>query len=141
MQNDPNNYRPISVLPVVAKAFEKLVFHQFYLYLTNNDILSKFQSGFRSGHSTVNSLPQATEKCFKNIDSGFINGVVLLDFGKAFDTVDHEILLKKLNLYGVEGIPLKWFSSYIKHRLQCCAVNGVISEMKTLSTAVLKGLP
>lgn len=138
-KNDPNNYRPISVLPVVAKVFEKLVFDQLYSYFTQNDILSKFQSGFRSGHSTVTALLQATEKWFKNIDNGFINGVVLVDLSKAFDTVDHAILLKKLGLYGVNGIPLNWFSSYLVNRSQCCMVNGVESELKPLTTGVPQG--
>ena len=106
------------------------------LFSNKNDILSKFQSGFRSGHSTVTSLLQTTEKWFKNIDNGFINGVILLDLNNAFDTVDHDILLNKLSMYGVNGISLKWFSSYLADRSKCCTVNGVTSGMKPLSTGV-----
>lgn len=138
-KNDLNNYRPISVLPVVAKVLEKLVFDQLYSYFTENYILSKFQSGFRSGHSTVTALLQATEKWFKNIDHGFINGVVFADLSKAFDTVDHAILLKKLSMYGVNEILLKWFSSYLANRFQCCMVNGDRSEWKPLETGVPQG--
>lgn len=138
-KNDLNNYRPISVLPVVAKVLEKLVFDQLYSYFTENYILSKFQSGFRSGHSTVTALLQATEKWFKNIDHGFINGVVFVDLSKAFDTVDHAILLKKLSMYGVNEILLKWFSSYLANRFQCCMVNGDRSELKPLETGVPQG--
>ena len=79
---------------------------------------------------------QTTEKWFKNIDNGFINGVILLDLNNAFDTVDHDILLNKLSMYGVNGISLKWFSSYLADRSKCCTVNGVTSGMKPLSTGV-----
>ena len=74
-KDDPNNYRPISVLPVVAKIFEKSIYDQLYKYLADNDILSKFQSGFRPMHSTLTSLIQTTENWYKNIDDGLLNGV------------------------------------------------------------------
>lgn len=138
-KNDPNNYRPISVLPVVAKVFEKLAFDQLYSYFTQNNILSKFQSGFRSGHSTLTALLQATERWFRNIDNGFMNGVILVDLSKAFDTVDHGILLNKLSIYGVEGTSLKWFSSYLANRTQCCMVNNTMSESRPLATGVPQG--
>ena len=83
------------MLPVVAKVFEKIIFDQLYTYLTVSEILSSFQSGFRSGHSTVTALLQATEKWYRNIDSNYINGVFFIDLSKASGTVDHAILLKK----------------------------------------------
>ena len=138
-KDDPNNYRPISVLPVVAKVFEKLIYDQVYYYLNENNILSQFQSGFRSGNSTVTALLQATENWYKNIDCGYINGVVLVDLSKAFDTVDHTILLKKLGMYGINNTPLDWFKSYLDDRQQCCMVNGIQSEFKPITTGVPQG--
>lgn len=138
-KDDPNNYRPISVLPVVAKVFEKLVYDQVYHYLNENNILSQFQSGFRSANSTVTALLQATENWYKNIDCGYINGVVLVDLSKAFDTVDHTILLKKLNMYGFNNIPLDWFKSYLDDRQQCCMANGIQSDFKPITTGVPQG--
>ena len=73
--------------------------------------------------------------CF-NIDRGMVNGVLFLDLKKAFDTVDHKILLKKLEFYGFEGITLHWFQSYLADRQQVCCVNGVVSSTKTISCGV-----
>ena len=72
-KNDPNNYRPISVLPIIAKVFEKIVYDQLYTYMMKNSVLTKFQSGFQSNHSTLTALWQATENWFKNIDDGYMN--------------------------------------------------------------------
>lgn len=138
-KNDPNNYRPISVLPILAKVFEKIVFDQLYLYLTENNILTKFQSGFRSNHSTLTALLQATETWFKNIDNGYMNGVLLVDLSKAFDTVNHAILLKKMDLYGVKGKHLEWFTSYLSNRSQCCMVNNILSQCRPVFSGVPQG--
>ena len=84
----PNNYRPISVISVVAKVFERIVYDQLYAYLEEHSIICKYQSGFCSTHSTVAALLEATDTLAYNIDRGKINAVVFLDLKKAFDTVD-----------------------------------------------------
>ena len=138
-KNDPNNYRPISVLPIVAKVFEKIAFDQLYAYLTENNILTKFQSGFRANHSTLTALLSATESWFNNIDNGYLNGVTFIDLSKAFDTVDHSILLKKLNCYGIQNNSLNWFTSYLSKRAQCSVVNNKTSRLQYITTGVPQG--
>ena len=102
------NYRPISVLPVVSKVFEKEVFRQLYSYLTENSLLSKFQSGFRPKHSTVTALIQMCDEWLENMDNGKLNGVVFLDIKKAFDSINHHILLNKMTEQFRIGTKMAW---------------------------------
>ena len=138
-RNDPTNYRPISVIPVVAKVFERVVYDQLYYYLTKNCILSRYQSGFRSLHSTVTALLEATDSWAMNIDRGFVNAVVFLDLKKAFDTVDHNILLTKLQYYGIRGSCHNWFTSYLSNRTQTCLMNSFMSSPKLVKCGVPQG--
>ena len=103
-RSDLNNYRPISIVPVVAKVFERIIYDQLYSYLTENNIVSSCQSGFRSLHSTATAPLEATDNWAYNIDQGNVNAVVFLDLKRAFDTVDHDIPLPKLKFYAVDGI-------------------------------------
>ena len=138
-RSDMNNYHPISVISAIAKVFERLVYNQLSSYLSENNILPKYQSGFRSFHSTVTALLEATDNWAFNIDRGYVNAVVFLDLKKAFDTVDHSILLSKLCLYGVKGIAYKLLSSYLENRTQKCSVNGVLSKSCTLTCGIPQG--
>ena len=127
-KKDCGNYRPISVTSAVAKILEKLVCKQLKYFLEYNEIISINQSGFRSHHSTETALLHLTNQCLVNMDKGHINGVLFLDLKKAFDTVDHEILISKLELNGVRGNALQWFSSYPSGRKQVCKINPELSN-------------
>ena len=94
-----DNYRPISVISIIAKIKEKLVHNQLYYYLIENNLLSSSQHGFRPNHSTITELPKIINRWYYNIDISQLNGVVSLDLKKGFDTVDHQILLKKFTLW------------------------------------------
>ena len=111
VNSDLKNYRPISVIPVVSKVFfkKKIVYDQLYQYLNDNKLLSSCQSGFRSLHSTLTALLEATKSWSVNIDNGFLNGVVFIDLKKAFDTIDHVIILHKLSYFGADQATGKCF--------------------------------
>ena len=121
------NYRLISILPIVSKVFEKEIFKQFYKHLNNNMLFSKFQSGFRPGHSTITTLLQMCDNWYENMDNGKLTGVVFIDIRKAFDSIDHSILFKKLTYYGVSQVEFTWFQSYLANRQQQCQVNNSLS--------------
>ncbi len=138
-KTDCGNYRPISVISVVAKLFEGLVYNQLRTFIADNSILVEQQSGFRSQHSTETALLSSTNEWLYNMDSGLINGVLFLDLKKAFDTVDHEILLKKLHLYGIKGTTYAWFKSYIQNRKSICLMNGKKSHAREIRCGVPQG--
>ena len=89
----PKNYRPISITHTISKIFEKIIFKQLTEYLNSNSLLSDFQFGFRKGRSTSDALICLTEKLYKNLENKDSSALLLLDFTKAFDTIDHDILL------------------------------------------------
>ena len=107
-----DNYRPISILPVVSKILERYVFNQIYKFLNDNSILSKYQSGFRPKNSTLTALLQMCDTLYeKNMDHGKLNGVVFPEIRKAFDSNDHTILLQKMRFqFGITNTELEWFS-------------------------------
>ena len=97
---DPSNYRPISLLPLISKIFEKIVHDQMIDYLAQYNILYKYQSGFRTKHSTDLCLSYLNDKILEGFDNGLFTGMILIDLQKAFDTIDHNILLEKLKAVG-----------------------------------------
>ena len=138
-KDDVSNYRPISVLPVTMKVLERLVHHQFYDFLTVHNLITSNQSGFRKQHSTASALIHFTDQILQDIDAGKSCGVLFLDLKKAFDTVNHDILLQKLKIHGVDATELSWFRSYLSDRYQCTTINGSLSDPKILKCGVPQG--
>ena len=118
-RNEISNCRPISVLPVVSRLFEKLVYHQLYTYLNSDNLIHSGQSEFRSFQSDLTCLLNCTNDWYLNMDKGKYTSVSFIDLEKAFDTVDHQILLNKLKVYGLSGKEITWFESYLGNRKQC----------------------
>ena len=138
-KEDINNYRPISVIPTLARVFERLIYNQIYDYLTDNNLLNPKQYGFRSLHSTALALSESTNHWLLDMGNGKINSVIFLDIKKAFDTVNHDILLHKMKVYGISGPELEFFNSYLRNRVQYCNINGCTSDFRKTSCGVPQG--
>ena len=111
---DVTNYRAISVLPILSKIAERHVHNAVYSFLCANDLIYIRQSGFRSKHSTETALIKIIDDLIFNLDNDSVSGMVLVDYLKAFDMVDHTLLLKKLEVYGLNRDSLQWFTSYLE---------------------------
>ena len=137
--DNPFNYRPISLLSVFSKIIGKLMHKRLYDFLEINNVIDPLQFGFRKKHSTAHALTSLTEKVKQIIDDGNYSCGVFIDLKKAFDTVNHQILLKKLEHYGMRGIPLDWFKSYLSNRKQYVSINGNTSETLEVTFGVPQG--
>ena len=136
---NPNNYRPISILNTISKIFERHVANQLREFLTENNIIHPTQSGFRKSHSCLSALTYMIDTWMKEIDEGNIVGCIFLDLQKAFDLVDHKILLHKLKLYHFSRETLAWFQSYLDARYQYVQHKSLRSNEKATSTGVPQG--
>src|SRR6218665_2541145 len=133
------NYRPISVLPYTAKLMEKAIANGLTAYVEKLKLMSPMQFGFRKQHSTEMALIKIQDMITNAIDRKKYSLGIFIDLAKAFDTVDHTILIKKLSNYGVRGIPLEWFKSYLEARYQRIRCNGVLSGCRLISYGVPQG--
>jgi len=138
-QDEFSNYRPISILPVCSKLLEKIVHKQLYNYVTNNNILYNGQSGFRKHHSTCTALLKTIDKWNAEIDNGNYVGAVFVDLSKAFDMVNHKLLIQKLHSLGITENENNWFNSYLTTRTQCVSINNSISMSHVISSGVPQG--
>ena len=134
-----SNYRPISLLSNINKIFEKIMHNRLYEFLEMNNSIYKNQFGFRKSHSTTHALIDLTEDIREALDNNKFACGVFIDLQKAFDTVDHEILLKKLEHYGIRGIANDWFRSYLKNRKQFVSVSGFESNVANMDYGVPQG--
>ncbi len=142
-QLDPSelaNYRPISNLPFMSKILEKVVSAQLCSFLQKNDLCEEFQSGFRPRHSTETALVKITNDLLLASDQGCISLLVLLDLSAAFDTIDHDILVDRLQNYtGIQGQALRWFRSYLSDRYHFVYLNGESSQLSPVKYGVPQG--
>ena len=136
---DVNNYRPISLLSIFDKIIEKLMHKRLYNFLLEHNILYQNQFGFRKNNSTVFALAQITEMIKVSIGNRKFGCGIFVDLRKAFDTVNHEILLKKLEHYGVRESILKWFQSYLFDCKQFVSFNGESSGLLVNKCGVPQG--
>ena len=136
---DINNYRPISIICTTAKIFEKLVFKQLSKYINHENILSPHQSGFRPHHSTTTATLKLTSDVFLSFNKSHLTGAIFIDLSKAFDMVDHYLLLDKLYSVGVQRSALLWFNSYLHNRRQRVGVQGFQSDFLLVENGVPQG--
>ena len=123
----------------MSKIAEKLIHKRLVTFLGKNNILYSNQYGFRSGHSTINAVTKFVVDCIKSIDDKESTLAVFLDLSKAFDAIDHRLLLDKLEFYGVRGKALEWFANYLSDRKQYVTYNGVTSNLHTVRCGVPQG--
>ena len=138
-KDDKNNYRPISILPTVSKLIEKWVESQFSKYLNEYNLLHQSQSGFRSKHSIGSAIVLMIDSWLKAVNDGKLTGCVMVDFRKAFDLVDHKILLNKLKCYKCDVNCLSWFESYLSNRTQRVSLNNNLSAPASFKCGVPQG--
>ena len=135
----PSDFRPISVLSVIAKLFESLVHHQLHSYLPSNSLLHSNQFGFRPRHSTQDALLRTMDDWRLALDQGKCVGTIFIDLSKAFNSINHSMLLGKLRSYGINDLEHRWFTSYLDGRQQRVSVDGEFSEWANVITGVPQG--
>ena len=133
------NYRPISILPILSKIFEKVMCSRILSFFEKFNLFSPNQFGFRSKKSTTDAILQFIDNGYNAMNDGKVLLSIYLDFSKAFDTIDHTLLCRKLDRYGIRGNINRWFKSYLSSRVQYVAVNDSKSLSKELSCGVPQG--
>ncbi len=133
------NYRPISLLPAISKIFEKVIFKQLYLFYQEKKLLYKAQYGFRTEHSTELAALELVDRIIVEMDKKNTHINIFLDLSKVFDTLDHNILLEKLQYYGINGVAHKLMASYITNRKEYVEINGNKSDLLSITTGVPQG--
>ena len=134
-----SNYRPISVLNIFSKIYEKVLAARLNKFLSKNNILYDLQFGFRKSHSTYMALSTFVDKVTESIDQNKTAIGIFIDLSKAFDTLDHSILLQKLCNYGIRGTALQLLTDYLSNRSQCVFYNGVLSDLMPITCGVPQG--
>ena len=139
LKNIADNYRPISLLPVISKVLERIVYNYMLVHLSKISILFPKQFSFRKGHSTSDGIMGLLADVLNSIDKKFMVLSVFIDLKKAFDTVSHDLILKKLIMLGIKGKEIEWFKSYMSNRKQFVQLDDVSSEKKNVTVGVQQG--
>ena len=138
-KSDPKNYRPVAIVPILSKVLERVIFNQLSTYLEINNLIHPNHHAYRKNHNTTTALVQMYDGWLKALDDSLFTGICLLDMSAAFDTVNHELLLKKLKLYGLNDAAIKWIDSYLSSRFQCVAIEGCLSKIIQVNSGVPQG--
>lgn len=138
-EGEPGNYRPISLLSVFNRLFEKIMYNRLKSFLSKHNLFYESQYGFREQRSTEHAILDIVNKIQSNMDKGMFSCGVFIDLQKAFDTVNHSILLHKLSHYGIRGIVNDWFSSYLSNRIQTTQVGPHVSRKENTLCGVPQG--
>ena len=138
-KTDPKNYRPISLLPLISKIIERVVFNQTQEFLQNRGLICRYQSGFRKNYSTDLCLSYLCDKIKKGFDSSLFTGMILIDLQKAFDTINHDILIMKMKYLGFSEKAMSWFASYLSLREFRVNINQSLSDSGTITCGVPQG--
>ena len=138
-KSEVNNYCPISLLPVLSKVFEKVLHKRITTFVKKHSVLSSTQYGFRANYSPEHAVLDVVSTCYNNISNKQYNGLIMLNLKKAFDSVTHTILLRKLDHYGIRGSAHKLLSSYLCNRQQYVNINNVNSDTQSINYGVLQG--
>ena len=133
------NYCPISLLITLSKILEKIVYKRTYSFLQQHGLLYKSQYGFRSAHSCENAITELVGHVIKEQEMGKHTAVLFLDLSKAFDTLEHKVLLKKLEIYGIRGSLLNWFESYLYQRKLMAKCNNRLSNEYNINYGTPQG--
>ena len=133
------NYRPVALLPIFSKILERAVFLQLVEYLETNHLLNPNHHGCRQGHNTATALLQMYDQWLEEVEAGKMVGVMLIDLSAAFDMVNHSILLRKLELYGMDQQSVAWMSCYLSNRTQAVQVDGALSPPLSVICGVPQG--
>ena len=136
---DVNNLRPISLLPIPGKILEHLIHKQVMSYLDRNHILDENQSGFRKNYSTTSALAAFMDDIYMNVNYSCLTHAIFIDFRKAFDSINHAILLKKISKLGFHGNTTEWFNSYLSNMTQCTIANNITSSFEPVTCGVPQG--
>ena len=136
---DLKNYRPVSCLAAASKVLERVVCDQLTRFVEVHDLLPNNQHGFRSNRSTMTALSAMQKDWIRNTEEGLMTGILVWDLSSAFDTLDIDLFLKKMTIYGADDVTIKWFSSFLCDRQQRVRIGGVVSSPLSLVSGVPQG--
>ena len=136
---NPKFYCPVALLPIMSKILERAVFIQIERYISENDLLHPCHHGGRAWHSTTTALIELYDQWLEAVDNGDIAGCMMLDLSAAYDLANHNLILRKLELYGFEPSTIKWMKSYLDDRSQCVYIDGELSDTLSVGVGVPQG--